>query len=156
MQQDRDQPRPKSTPRTAMVEVFWPVRVLESIGFLERATGIEPKPEAWDDSQSHTRLAGHSRGISATNIAIKAWKRLVNLHYRRRQSCDRDSYDSGQVLRHLDHGQATELSSALRNMPATVFGQARNAFLSAVRPLSRPFQKARLSADFTPRTACSA
>jgi hypothetical protein len=32
-----------------------------------------------------------------------------------------------------------------------VFGQARNAFLSAVGPLCCPFGKAGLSADFTPR-----
>ena len=38
-------------------------------------------------------------------------------------------------------------------MAATVFGQARSAFLSAVGPLGRSFGKARMSADFTPRPA---
>ena len=52
-------------------------------------------------------------------------------------------------------GSLRKLSNARRKMGATVFGQVRNTFLSAVRPLCRPVGKAGLSADLAPRTACS-
>jgi hypothetical protein len=44
-----------------------------------------------------------------------------------------------------------ELSNARGNMVALVFGQARSAFLSAVRPLSHSLGKAGLFADHAPR-----
>jgi len=44
-----------------------------------------------------------------------------------------------------------ELSNARRNMAALVFGQARSAFLGAVRPLSHSFAKVGLFADHAPR-----
>ena len=44
-----------------------------------------------------------------------------------------------------------ELSNARRTMAALVFGQARSAFLGAVRPLSHSFGKAGLFADHAPR-----
>src|SRR6516165_1387930 len=48
-----------------------------------------------------------------------------------------------------------EVSSARRNMVAMAFGQARNAFLSAVGPLCGAFGKTSLSADLAPRKASS-
>src|SRR5713226_5166176 len=51
-------------------------------------------------------------------------------------------------------GAKIGLSNVTRNRPATVFGQARGAFLSIVRPLSRSFGQPRLLAHFAPRTAC--
>src|SRR5229473_257820 len=46
------------------------------------------------------------------------------------------------------------LSNATINWTATVFVQARGAFLSVIRPLSRSFGQPRLLAHFAPRTAC--
>jgi len=46
--QYRVQPRPRSGYVTVALTAFWPVRVLESIGVLERAMGIEPTSEAWE------------------------------------------------------------------------------------------------------------
>src|SRR5712692_3139090 len=51
-------------------------------------------------------------------------------------------------------GAKMGLSNATRNRPATVFGQAWDAFLSIVRPLSRSLGQPRLFAHFAPRTPC--
>ena len=94
----------------------------------------------------------HSRAWNRlTTCAFGAKWAATNIHMilgksRVASGCGREAAITGSIK---------ELSNPRRNRAAVAFGQARNAFLSAVRPLGRPFGKASLSADLAPRKASS-